>query len=63
MKKTTWRPFPYSGEAFLYTGAALKKHWDRLHHGDCEPYPSAQHLTKLAKEQPRAGQLDPGVRR
>ena len=49
MKKTTWRTFPYPAEAFRYDGAALKKHWDRLHHGDREPYPSAQHLTKLAK--------------
>jgi tetratricopeptide (TPR) repeat protein len=50
VKKTAWQAFPYPDEAFRYAGAALKKHWDRLHHGDCEPYPSAQHLTKLAKD-------------
>jgi tetratricopeptide (TPR) repeat protein len=49
VKKTAWLAFPYPSEAFHYPGAALKKHWDRLHHGDREPYPSAQHLAKLAK--------------
>jgi tetratricopeptide (TPR) repeat protein len=49
VKKTAWRAFPYPSEAFDYAGAALKKHWERLHHGDCEPYPSAQHLSKVAK--------------
>jgi hypothetical protein len=24
---------------FVYAGAALKKHWERLHCGDCEPFP------------------------
>ena len=50
MKKTAWAPFPYPNEKFEYAGSALKKHWDRLHRGDCEPYPSAQHLAKLAKD-------------
>ncbi len=49
MKKTAWRAFPYPDEAFDYTGAALKKHWDRLHRGDQEPYPGAQYLTRLGK--------------
>jgi tetratricopeptide (TPR) repeat protein len=49
VKKTAWRAFPYADEAFDYAGAALKKHWDRLHRGDREPYPSAQYLTRLAK--------------
>ena len=49
MKKTAWRAFPYPDEAFDYAGAALKKHWERLHRGDQEPYPSAQYLNKLAK--------------
>jgi hypothetical protein len=47
--KKTWATFPYPDEKFHYAGAALKKHWDRLHRGDREPYPSAQHLSKLAK--------------
>ena len=49
MKKTAWRAFPYPDEAFDYTGAALKKHWDRLHRGDQEPFPSAQYLARLGK--------------
>ena len=49
MKKAAWRAFPYPNQAFDYAGAALKKHWDRLHRGDREPYPSAQYLSKLAK--------------
>jgi tetratricopeptide (TPR) repeat protein len=48
MKKPAWAPFPYPDEKFHYPGAALKKHWERLHRGDREPYPSAQHLAKLA---------------
>ena len=34
-----WTPFPYDDEAYRYTEAALKKHWERLHRGDHEPWP------------------------
>jgi tetratricopeptide (TPR) repeat protein len=34
-----WAKFPHAGGAYLYEGAALKKHWRRLHRGDCEPLP------------------------
>src|SRR5438105_12312561 len=34
-----WAKFPYAARAYLYEGAALKKHWGRLHRGDCEPLP------------------------
>lgn len=34
-----WVKFPYADKAYVYDGAALKKHWDRLHRGDCEPFP------------------------
>jgi tetratricopeptide (TPR) repeat protein len=34
-----WSTFPHAGGAYLYDGAALKKHWGRLHRGDCEPLP------------------------
>jgi len=45
---TRWRPFPYPvGDAYNYPGAALKKHWPRLHKGDCEPYPEPRDLKKL----------------
>jgi tetratricopeptide (TPR) repeat protein len=35
----SWAKFPYSDKKFQYTGATLKKAWDRLHKGDAEPWP------------------------
>jgi tetratricopeptide (TPR) repeat protein len=35
----SWTRFPHPDKAYNYDGAALKKHWDRLHRGDCEPLP------------------------
>jgi len=35
-----WTAFPYADEAYAYTPATLKKHWARLHRGDCEPLPT-----------------------
>ncbi len=37
-----WARFPHPDKTFAYEGAALKKHWDRLHRGDAEPYPQAE---------------------
>lgn len=34
-----WAKFPHVDKAYAYAGAALKKHWDRLHRGDREPFP------------------------
>jgi len=34
-----WAKFPHRATAYAYDGVALKKHWDRLHCGDCEPSP------------------------
>src|SRR6266849_1864463 len=34
-----WAKFPYAGSEYVYEGVALKKSWDRLHRGDCEPFP------------------------
>lgn len=34
-----WSAFPYADAAYVYTPAALKKHWARLHAGDAEPLP------------------------
>ncbi len=34
-----WAKFPHSAAAYAYDGAALKKHWERLHRGDGEPLP------------------------
>jgi tetratricopeptide (TPR) repeat protein len=59
VKKATWAAFPYPHKRFQYAGSALKKHWDRLHLGDKEPYPSAQHLAKLCKENRQAEESIP----
>src|SRR3989442_7428537 len=34
-----WTKFHHPDKAYAYDGAALKKHWDRLHRGDGEPFP------------------------
>lgn len=39
MAAAKWKAFPHPAKAFAYTGEALKKNWDRLHRGDCEPFP------------------------
>ncbi len=39
MARPKWSPFPYPDKAFTYAGDALKKNWERLHRGDCEPFP------------------------
>ena len=38
-KKSAWAAFPYPEKAYQYTAASIKKSWDRLHKGDCEPLP------------------------
>jgi tetratricopeptide (TPR) repeat protein len=40
MAKARWTAFPHPDKAFEHAGAALKKDWDRLHRGDCEPFPA-----------------------
>src|SRR5512139_3419979 len=39
MAKAKWHPFPHPDKAYTYAGESLRKNWDRLHRGDCEPYP------------------------
>jgi len=34
-----WTRFAHPDKAYEYDSAALKKHWKRLHRGDCEPFP------------------------
>ena len=34
-----WAAFPYADKAYEHTAASIKKSWDRLHKGDCEPMP------------------------
>ncbi len=38
-KKSAFSAFPYAEKAYEYTAASAKKSWDRLHRGDCEPFP------------------------
>jgi hypothetical protein len=35
----SWAKFPYADKSYVYTAASLKKSWDDLHRGDCEPFP------------------------
>ena len=35
----TWAKFPYVDKKYVYSAATLKKAWDDLHRGDCEPFP------------------------
>jgi tetratricopeptide (TPR) repeat protein len=44
MAKGGWIKFPHAEKAYVYDGAALRKHWDRLHRGDCEPFPKSEAL-------------------
>ena len=39
MAAPKWKAFPHPAKAYTYAGEALKKNWDRLHRGDCEPFP------------------------
>jgi tetratricopeptide (TPR) repeat protein len=39
MAKPKWIPFPHPAREFTYAGEQLKKNWDKLHRGDCEPFP------------------------
>jgi len=34
-----WTKFPYADTRYRYAGPALADHWQRLHRGDCEPFP------------------------
>jgi tetratricopeptide (TPR) repeat protein len=42
MAKAGWAKFPYADRAYEYDGARLKKQWERLHRGDCEPLPQSE---------------------
>ena len=39
MAKGGWAAFPHKDASYSYAGTTLKKNWDRLHRGDCEPFP------------------------
>jgi tetratricopeptide (TPR) repeat protein len=34
-----WTKFPHADKAYVHDAAGLKKHWARLHRGDCEAFP------------------------
>lgn len=46
------KAFPYPAAVYEYPGAALEKHWARLHRGDCEPYPTLSTLSELVAAYP-----------
>lgn len=53
MAKAKWKAFPHPDKAFAYAGPALKKSWEALHRGDCEPFPKdagAQQAWRLFHE-------------
>jgi len=53
MAKTKWTAFPHPAKTYAYPGDALKKNWEKLHRGDCEPFPKearAQEAWRLFHE-------------
>ena len=60
MAKSSWTKFPHSDKAYAYDGPALKKHWDRLHRGDCEPYPKSEALQEAWRHY-HAGEFEQAV--
>ena len=57
-KTAKWKAFPYESKAYEYAGADLKKHWPRLHQGDCEPFPDQAWLKWLLAAHP---ELEPAM--
>lgn len=53
MSKSSWARFPHADKAYTHAGAALKKHWERLHRGDREPFPDETALKALVAANPR----------
>jgi tetratricopeptide (TPR) repeat protein len=39
MAKPKWIAFPHPTREFTYAGEQLRKNWEKLHRGDCEPFP------------------------
>jgi tetratricopeptide (TPR) repeat protein len=54
-KKSGWAKFPHTSKSFDYPGDKLAKAWDRLHAGDCEPFPDEAHVTSLLKGNTKLG--------
>jgi len=53
-----WKAFPYESKAYEYADAKLKKHWPRLHQGDCEPFPDQARVKRLLTAHP---ELEPAM--
>ena len=60
MASAQWVKFPYEAKSYDFAGPALAKSWDRLHAGDCEPYPEAAALRQLAGG--KSGSAPPGFK-
>ena len=60
MAKGGWAKFPHAEKAYVYEGANLKKHWDRLHRGDCEPFPKSE-AVQQAWRRYHAGEFEKAV--
>jgi len=60
MAGAQWVKFPYDSKAYEHAGPSLAKAWDRLHAGDCEPYPDPAALMRLAGGKP--GGQPPGFK-
>jgi len=39
-----WKKFSYDNSAFNYSGGTLRRSWELLHAGDCEPFPENRQL-------------------
>jgi len=50
--------FPYPDSAYRFSGATLRRHWPRLHRGDCELFPLEAGLRDLVGKYP---ELEPPV--
>ncbi len=53
MAKTKWKAFPHADKTYTYAGDALEKHWERLHAGDREPFPSVAWLKARIAAHPK----------
>jgi tetratricopeptide (TPR) repeat protein len=55
MAKKGWAAFPHDAKGFDYSGEKLAKAWDKLHAGDCEPFPDEARIAQLLKSHPALG--------
>lgn len=52
MSTAHWIAFPHPLKSYVHEGAALAKHWERLHTGDAEPFPDEAWVVAMYKAQP-----------